>query len=160
MLIFVCQAIWLSLLSLLVSCLMSSPLFMMTELKVYTNLLSEGVTSFCYEVVQDFRHLLKQTFWYFQNWAHVNYHLTYTIICFLVQYFIPSIIIGYIYYKVCKSIPITQTSKTTNNRTIRKMARRRRTNNILIAVSLVFFICWAPINMLNILLNISNMLKV
>ena len=44
-----CQAIWLSLFSLLVSCLMSSPLFMMTELKVYTNLLSDGVTSFCYE---------------------------------------------------------------------------------------------------------------
>ena len=77
------------------------------------------------------------------------------------QYLIPSIIIGYIYYKVCKAIPVTQTSsKTTNNRVIRKMARRRRTNNILIGVSLVFFICWAPINILNISLNISNMLKV
>ena len=54
------MAVWFSLLSLFISGLMSSPLFIMTELEVYTNLLSEGVTSFCYEVVQVFRHCLLQ----------------------------------------------------------------------------------------------------
>jgi len=135
------MAIWLSLLSLLVSCLMSSPLFMMTELKVYTNLLSDGVTSFCYE-----------------NWSHIHHHLAYTIICFLVQYLIPCISIGYIYCRVCRALPnIVTNAPRTNIRMIRKMARRKRANIILVGVSLIFFICWAPINVLNIFMNISTM---
>ena len=96
-----------------------------------------------------------------KNWPNINYHLIYTITCFLIQYLLPSIIIGFIYWKVCKSFPIIQTnSKKPNIRLMRKMARRRRTNNILIGISLVFFICWAPINILNISLNINTMFKV
>ena len=44
------QAFILSLLSLLLSTLMSSPLFLLTKLKVRKNLLTDQDTSFCYEV--------------------------------------------------------------------------------------------------------------
>ena len=155
------KAITVSMLSLFVSAIMSSPLFMMTELKVYTNLLSDGVTSFCYEAGKMFKTLVKLTVEEFQNWTNINHHFTYTIICFLVQYLIPSIIIGYIYCKVCKALPNIRTNAPkTNMRMIRKMARRKRANIILVGVSLIFFICWAPINILNIFMNISTMFKV
>ena len=140
---------------------MSSPLFMMTELQVYTNLLSDGVTSFCYEAGKVSITLVKLTVEKFQNWTNINHHFTYTIICFLVQYLIPSIIIGCIYYKVCKSFPNIRTNAPeTNMRMMRKMARIKRANIILVGVSLIFFICWAPINILNIFMNISTMFKV
>jgi hypothetical protein len=40
------------------------------------------------------------------------------------------------------------------------MARRKRTNLMLVLVSLTFFISWAPLNIFNIILDLTNALKV
>ena len=72
----------------------------------------------------------------------------------------PSVTIGFIYYKVCQSFPCLPISTMSNYSTVRKMARKKRTNTILIGVSLAFFICWAPINIYNLLLDVFNPFKV
>ena len=38
-------------------------------------------------------------------------------------------------------------------RRLRHMARRRKTNLMLMVISLMFFICWAPLNIFNIAIN-------
>ena len=46
------------------------------------------------------------------------------------------------------------------NKNTRKLARRRKTNLMLIIVSLVFFISWAPINFYNLVLDVVHPFKV
>ena len=46
------------------------------------------------------------------------------------------------------------------NRSNRKMARRKKTNLMLIMVSLVFFLSWAPINVYNLVLDIGHPFEV
>ena len=43
---------------------------------------------------------------------------------------------------------------------IRKMRRMRRTNYLLIISSIIFFVSWAPINILTIIINVNNLFQV
>jgi hypothetical protein len=45
-------------------------------------------------------------------------------------------------------------------RRARQMQRRKRTNFMLVLVSLTFFISWAPLNIFNIILDLTNAFKV
>ena len=85
----------------------------------------------------------------------------YTLICFTIQYLTPSLVVGVIYIRVCCAFSARHSMSNTNtNKNTRKLARRRKTNLMLIIVSLVFFISWAPINIYNLVLDIVQPFKV
>ena len=94
-----------------------------------------------------------------QDWSSEVLHLVYTFICFTLQYLIPCIVVGIIYTRVCCafSANMSVSGINTNNR---KLARRKKTNMMLIIVSLVFFLSWAPINLYNLVLDIGHPFKV
>ena len=101
----------------------------------------------------------------------------YTFLCFVLQYLGPSLGVAYIYFRYCWFLlnrlykfiilrisntirlePISSSSSTL--RQARKMARRRKTNLILISVTLVFFVSWAPLNILNMFLEFQRPVEV
>ena len=83
----------------------------------------------------------------------------YTITCFLVQFLIPSIFVIMIYSKIMTSIVPPSTSDSHKIR-MRRMARKKKTNRMLMMVSLVFFLSWAPLNVLNLALDIFGPFQV
>ena len=48
----------------------------------------------------------------------------------------------------------------TKPKALRKINRRKNTNRILMIISIVFFVSWAPLNILNIIINTENPFKV
>ena len=145
------QAFLLSLLSLFFSILLSSPLFIFTKLEVKKTFLTDKVRSYCYEV-DDIPQLFPKIFeLHFKDWPAGSYYLAYSFTCFSLQYLLPSIIVGFIYFKLCLSFPstiVTPPGQMTPS-IRRKIARRKRTNLMLILVSVIFFLSWAPINIYN-----------
>jgi hypothetical protein len=70
-------------------------------------------------------------------------------------------VVGVIYIRVCCAFSARQSMPGMNtNKNTRKLARRRKTNLMLIIVSLVFFISWAPINIYNLVLDVVHPFKV
>ena len=61
--------------------------------------------------------------------------------------------------RISKSLKCDTTSNLSSQRRTRNIARRKRTNKILISVSLVFFISWAPLNILSLILDYQSPLS-
>ena len=81
--------------------------------------------------------------------------------CFTIQYLIPCLVVGIIYIRVCCAFTARLSMAGMNtNKSNRKLARRKKTNLMLILVSLVFFLSWAPINIYNLVLDIGHPFKV
>ena len=62
-----------------------------------------------------------------------------------------------IFVRVCQFLSSTTTISTINSSSItRKLARRKKTNRLLISASIIFFISWAPINIFVLVLDIFS----
>ena len=84
--------------------------------------------------------------------------LFYSFTSLLMQYIIPSIIVACTYLKMYFIFrESTKKLKTSNSAfKIINAQRRKRTNIILMLFSAVFFISWAPLNILTILIKTAN----
>ena len=85
--------------------------------------------------------------------------IVFTFTSIAIQYIIPSLTVACAYTKVycvfqASTLKITQAS--TSPKIIRNAQRRRRTNILLILLSAVFFISWAPLNIFTILIKTAN----
>ena len=79
----------------------------------------------------------------------------------LLQYLLPTLIVVISYAMIYRKIKIADTNITaTQHSALRKMNRRKRTNFILTTISIVFFVSWAPLNILNVIINTDNPFKV
>ena len=69
---------------------------------------------------------------------------------------------GIIYTRVCRvfSAKLFMGNMVSTARMGRKLARRKRTNMMLIILSLVFFLSWAPINIYYLVLDIGQPFQV
>ena len=63
-------------------------------------------------------------------------------------------------YRVCSVLTPSSSMTFSSKRNARKLARKKKTNMMLMLVSLVFFISWAPINIYNLVLDIANPFQV
>ena len=82
------------------------------------------------------------------------YRLIYNICRCLVQFVMPMLVVLGVYISIfwrLKNRPITKNS--TN------FKRRRRTNIMIISVSITFFLSWLPLNALNFLLDVESLNK-
>ena len=85
--------------------------------------------------------------------------LLYSITSLIMQYIIPSFIVACTYikmYYIFRKSTKKLTTSSTSSKIIRIAHRRRRTNIILMLISAVFFISWAPLNVLTILIKTAN----
>ena len=66
-----------------------------------------------------------------------------------------------IYMRVCSAFPVRgPIAGIDTNKNTRKLARKKKTNLMLIMFSLVFFLSWAPINIYNLVLDIVHPFQV
>ena len=85
--------------------------------------------------------------------------LFYSFTSLLMQYIIPSIIVACTYLKmyfIFRESTKKLTAPATSFKILRNAQRRKRTNIILMLISAVFFISWAPLNILTILIKTAN----
>ena len=145
----------LSLFGFISSILFSSPLFAFTEIEsMFTD------ASYCYE-----------------EWPKHLSKIAYVYTCLMVQHILPSIFIIVAYFRIYKTfetsskrtemfsakvffIPNIQNVQCFSFQDYRKMNRRRRTNIILSIICIVFFVTWAPLNILNVIINTKNPFQV
>jgi neuropeptide Y receptor len=118
-------------------------LFSLTRLEVNYSLLTGTAYSYCYE-----------------GWEAEYGRLPYSSTCLLIQYLIPSAIVALAYTRISQKLDRQTNSVFSSHKKSRQLARRKRTNSLLIVVSLIFFLSWAPINTLNIISDLSGETKV
>ena len=98
---------------------------------------------------------------FLQEWEPDYSHFAYTLVSVLVQFLLPSILVIFLYARVCLAISSSHPSRCfTTISKARKIARKKRTNMMLILVSSFFFISWAPISIFNLTLHLFDPLKV
>ena len=95
-----------------------------------------------------------------QSWPP-HLHLVYVYIGLMVQYLLPALIVVVSYAMIYRRIKISDKKiNATKPKALRKINRRKNTNRILMIISIVFFVSWAPLNILNIIINTENPFKV
>ena len=103
-------------------------------------------------------------FHYLQSWTPPFSRLSYVISGVVFQYLVPLCIVTIAYIMVANSFHASSTKMFSNGvpsrRTLRKIKRRRRTDILLTVISLIFFLSWAPLNVLNVVISIVNPFKV
>ena len=101
----------------------------------------------------------KKHFPCFKDWPNVQTNRAYSIISLLLQYIIPVIVVFYAYTQVYKKFQestanaMRVTDDNPSNKVIRNIRRRRRTNVLLVLMSVVFFLSWAPLNIVSVSLK-------
>ena len=60
-------------------------------------------------------------------------------------------------FRVCQCLSRQSSVPLSSHRRSRQMARRRRTNRMLIIVTINFFVSWAPLNLFNITVDIIEL---
>ena len=79
------------------------------------------------------------------------------------QYLIPLTIVTMAYIMVARAFRIStenQRAGSLSSSMMRKLSRRKRTDILLTPISLLFFLSWAPLNVLNAVINVENPFKV
>ena len=56
-------------------------------------------------------------------------------------------------FRVCQCLSRQSNVPLSSHRRSRQMERRRKTNRMLITVTIIFFVSWAPLNLFNILID-------
>ena len=73
----------------------------------------------------------------------------------IIQYCIPVFIVTFYYISICRFLA-TRPILTSNQRHKQILAKRRKNNWMLIAVTFAHFISWLPLNLINIILTIYD----
>ena len=79
------------------------------------------------------------------------------------QYIVPLCIVTMAYIMVARAFRISTERMLAGSlscRMMRKISRRKRTDILLTLISLLFFLSWAPLNVLNVVINTANPFKV
>lgn len=76
---------------------------------------------------------------------------------FVIQYAVPLITITLCYGFVYRYLRKHRMVRKSNQSDLRKV---RRTNRMLVAISLLFFLCWSPLNVFNVVVDATDVFKV
>ncbi|CAH8526868.1 unnamed protein product [Schistosoma intercalatum] len=94
-----------------------------------------------------------------ESWPHPLSRPIYTVITFILQFVAPCLIISICYYRVSCVLRSRGSTKIGSGRKSREkeeleIKRNRRTNQMLIAMVIIFVVCWIPLNVLWIVVDI------
>ena len=94
-------------------------------------------------------------------WPNQKLLMIFTISSFCLQFLVPALSACLIYSQIIWSTRVHVARRGQDEAThfpsqseIRQLERRRKTNLVLVMVSLFFFLCWAPLNILNLILDV------
>ena len=73
----------------------------------------------------------------------------------LVQYLIPCTVVGYCYFSVCRYLTNRPVLASDNRQQV-ILAKRKRNNHMLIMSAVAHFLCWLPLNVVNLIINIFD----
>lgn len=92
-----------------------------------------------------------------EAWPHDDSRRAYSIVTTVLQFFVPLVIIGYCYIKVCGKLKkrVKPGSKTPDKEKSDR-ERSKRTNRMLISMVAIFCVCWFPLNAHNLLIDFHN----
>ena len=94
-----------------------------------------------------------------EEWPIQNGRPLYTIFAFIVQYFVPIVVVSIaylqIYLKLKKRLRFKSAQTQLAERKAKHKARTHRTNLFLVSIALIFGISWLPLNILNIFMDHS-----
>ncbi|CAH8483667.1 unnamed protein product, partial [Heterobilharzia americana] len=96
-----------------------------------------------------------------ENWPKESSREVFTIVSFILQFIIPCSIITICYFRISlllQSRLHTQIGSgiKTHLKEEREIKRKRRTNTMLIAMVIIFVICWIPLNILWMIMDIHS----
>ena len=100
-----------------------------------------------------------------QDFVSQELRQAYAVTSLIFQFILPSILVAWAYTRVhnrvnyCKQ-NISFRSSSTSCTSMRRANRRRRTNILLYLMSIIFFLSWAPLNILTVIINTYNPFKV
>ena len=98
-----------------------------------------------------------------KEWQPPYTRPTFIFMSILFQYLIPSLVVGGSYISVCW-VSYSSAQRVLNGcrsqKLVRQMNRRKKTNLVLIASSLFFFVSWAPLNIQTAILHTSSPFQV
>ncbi|CAH8454340.1 unnamed protein product [Dicrocoelium dendriticum] len=88
-----------------------------------------------------------------ENWPKESSREVFTIVSFILQFVVPCSIITVCYFRISLILRMRLRSKIgsgtkSRSQDVNEIRRKRRTNSILIAMVVIFVICWIPLNML------------
>ena len=89
---------------------------------------------------------------YAQNKRHL-----YSVLSFFIQYAIPLLTISLCYGFVYRYLQKHRMIRSNNQSDLQKV---RRTNRMLLAISLFFVVCWSPLNIFNVVVDATNIFQV
>ncbi|CAH8459176.1 unnamed protein product [Schistosoma rodhaini] len=96
-----------------------------------------------------------------ENWPKESSREVFTIVSFVLQFVIPCSIISVCYFRISlllRSRLHTQIGSGTKThiKEEREIKRKRRTNTMLIAMVIIFVICWIPLNILWMVMDVHS----
>jgi neuropeptide F receptor len=95
----------------------------------------------------------------FENWPGQG-RAWYSAACIVIQYALPIVTVSIAHVRIYYKLRYRLTSMTSTfkdpNKQIREDLRLRKTNQLLIAIAIIFGICWMPLNIFNVVVDSSN----
>ncbi|KAF5401178.1 Neuropeptide Y receptor invertebrate [Paragonimus heterotremus] len=96
-----------------------------------------------------------------ENWPKESSREVFTVVSFVLQFVVPCSIISICYFRISLILRMrlrTKIGKATKRRLQdeNEIRRKKRTNTILIAMVVIFVICWIPLNMLFIAMDVLS----
>ncbi|CAL8094828.1 unnamed protein product [Calicophoron daubneyi] len=96
-----------------------------------------------------------------ENWPKESSREVFTIVSFVLQFVVPCSIISVCYFRISLILQMRLKSKIASGAKTRlqdenEIKRKKRTNSILIAMVVIFVICWIPLNVLLIAMDVLS----
>nr|ANO39144.1 NPYR-9 [Schmidtea mediterranea] len=88
-----------------------------------------------------------------EKWPDNRWKGIYTVSSFIVQFVLPTIAISFCYFQISRTLQSRCNRKLSKkikslSRVLNDIKRKRKTNKMLIAMVVIFIVCWIPLNVL------------
>ncbi|XP_059469619.1 neuropeptide F receptor [Neocloeon triangulifer] len=124
----------------LTAVLLAAPLFIWRTLQVHAvNLEGISTVAFCVE-----------------EWPVQHGRALYSIFSLVVQYLLPIVTVSVAYSRICRKLHHRYVRSARKEPRRKEDKRMRRTNALLVAISLIFCVSWLPLNVYNVLVDVHN----
>ncbi|KAI9555230.1 NPFG-protein-coupled receptor [Daphnia sinensis] len=96
----------------------------------------------------------------YENWPVAHGRALYSAATILLQYAAPILIVSVVHAKICRRLRLRQSLMMSMGKDSKKQAsekqRLRRLNSLLLTIAFIFAICWMPLNVYNLVLDLYN----
>ncbi|XP_042213029.1 neuropeptide F receptor-like [Homarus americanus] len=93
----------------------------------------------------------------FEDWPFEHGRAYYSVFVILVQYCLPILTVSIAYARICNKLKYRMTNASSRSARSRKEdLRMKKTNTLLVSISLIFCLSWLPLNLYNVIVDLHN----